>query len=75
MEMFSRRIILSLITLVITLVIRMDRSLADEGMWTLNSFPSRQVSKKYNFNATPDWLEHVRLSSARLAGGCSGSFT
>jgi hypothetical protein len=50
------------------------QSFADEGMWTLNEFPSKAVAKKYKFNATEAWLEHVRLSSARLAGGCSGSF-
>lgn len=47
---------------------------ADEGMWTLNGFPTEKVAKKYGFRATPEWLEHVRLSSARLARGCSGSF-
>lgn len=47
---------------------------ADEGMWTLNNFPSKKVQKQYRFNATKEWLDHVRLSSARLAGGCSGSF-
>lgn len=47
---------------------------ADEGMWLLNDFPVKSVEKKYGFKATPEWLDHVRLSSARLAGGCSGSF-
>lgn len=47
---------------------------ADEGMWLFNKFPTEQVKQKYGFNATTDWLDHVRLSSARLAGGCSGSF-
>ncbi|MGK5083545.1 S46 family peptidase [Bdellovibrionota bacterium FG-1] len=46
----------------------------DEGMWTLNGFPTAEVAKKYGFQATQPWLDHVRLSSARLAGGCSGSF-
>lgn len=49
-------------------------AVADEGMWTLNGFPTKAVAKKYHFTATPAWLEHVRLSSARLAFGCSGSF-
>lgn len=49
-------------------------SFADEGMWTLNNFPRETVKKKYQFDATPDWVQHVQLSSARLAGGCSGSF-
>jgi V8-like Glu-specific endopeptidase len=47
---------------------------ADEGMWTLNGFPTEKVEKAYGFDASKEWLDHVRLSSARLAGGCSGSF-
>ncbi len=50
------------------------KALADEGMWTLNGFPAKAVEKKHHFKATSEWLDHVRLSSARLAGGCSGSF-
>jgi len=49
-------------------------ALADEGMWTYNNFPSPVVKKKYGFAPDQAWLDHVRLSSARLAGGCSGSF-
>jgi hypothetical protein len=48
--------------------------MADEGMWTYNNFPSAKVKEKYGFEPTQEWLDHVRLSSARLAGGCSGSF-
>src|SRR5262252_6116355 len=47
---------------------------SDEGMWTFNNFPSAQVKRKYGFEPSADWLEHVRLASARLAQGCSGSF-
>lgn len=47
---------------------------ADEGMWTFNNFPSQKVKAKYGFEPTQQWLDHVRLSSARLAAGCSGSF-
>ena len=43
-------------------------------MWLLNAFPEAKVEKKYGFTASEAWLKHVRLSSARLAGGCSGSF-
>lgn len=51
-------------------------AMADEGMWLLNDFPTQAVAKKYKFKATPQWLDHVRMSSARLTGstGCSGSF-
>jgi hypothetical protein len=47
---------------------------ADEGMWLLNQFPAAAVQAKYGFTPTQAWLDKVRLSSARLAGGCSASF-
>jgi hypothetical protein len=47
---------------------------ADEGMWTFNGFPKASVEKTYGFKVTDGWLDHVRLSSARLAQGCSASF-
>jgi hypothetical protein len=47
---------------------------ADEGMWTYNGFPKAQVEKKYGVKVTDAWLDHARLSSARLAQGCSASF-
>jgi hypothetical protein len=47
---------------------------ADEGMWTYNGFPRAQVEKKYGAKVTDAWLDHARLSSVRLAQGCSGSF-
>jgi hypothetical protein len=46
---------------------------ADEGMWTYNHFPSEKVGAAYGFTPTQEWLDHVRLSSVRLAQGCSGS--
>ncbi|WP_224363147.1 S46 family peptidase [Hyalangium versicolor] len=49
-------------------------ALADEGMWTYNNFPSAKVKEKYGFEPSQQWLDKVRLSSARLAGGCSASF-
>lgn len=47
---------------------------ADEGMWTFDNFPSKTVGTKYGFTPSQDWLDHVRLSSLRIAGGCSASF-
>jgi hypothetical protein len=47
---------------------------ADEGMWTFNNFPSQKVGAKYAFTPSQAWLDHVRLSSLHIAGGCSASF-
>jgi len=47
---------------------------ADEGMWTYDNFPSAKVAEKYGFAPDQKWLDEARLSSVRLAGGCSGSF-
>ena len=48
--------------------------MADEGMWLLNQFPKDKLGAAYGFTPDDAWLEHVRLSSARLAQGCSASF-
>ncbi|HET9158544.1 MAG TPA: S46 family peptidase, partial [Myxococcaceae bacterium] len=47
---------------------------AEEGMWTFDNFPADRVQKGYGFSPDQAWLDHVRLSSVRLALGCSGSF-
>jgi hypothetical protein len=48
--------------------------LADEGMWTFDHFPSKTVAQRYGFAPSQAWLDHVRASSLRIAGGCSASF-
>ncbi len=47
--------------------------MADEGMWTFDNPPTKQLKEKYNFTPTKEWLDHVRLSSVHFGGG-SGSF-
>jgi hypothetical protein len=47
---------------------------ADEGMWLLNQFPAKMVKERYGFEPTTEWLHKVQLASAKLGGGCSGSF-
>lgn len=48
--------------------------LAEEGMWTFDNPPTKQLEQTYNFTPTREWLDHVRLSSVRLNDGGSGSF-
>jgi hypothetical protein len=48
-------------------------ALADEGMWTFDNFPSDTVRQHYGADITPVWLDHVRLSTIRLAN-CTASF-
>ena len=43
-------------------------------MPALERFPSERLGALHGFTPTPAFLEHVRLSAVRLAGGCSGSF-
>jgi hypothetical protein len=46
---------------------------ADEGMWTLDNFPSDRVAAKYGVEIDSDWLNTVQRATVRL-GGCTGSF-
>ncbi len=46
---------------------------ADEGMWTFNNLPVKQLKAKYGWAPDQAWLDHLRLSALRFPGG-SGSF-
>jgi Peptidase S46 len=48
--------------------------LADEGMWLFNNPPLKQLKEKYQFEPTPQWLEHLQKASVRFNSGGSGSF-
>lgn len=43
-------------------------------MWTFDQPPLAYWAKRYGFQATPQWLDHARLSSLRMNSGCSASF-
>ncbi len=50
-------------------------AIADEGMWTYDNPPLKQLESKYNFKVpNKPWLSHLRLASVRLNDGGSGSF-
>jgi nicotinamide mononucleotide adenylyltransferase len=48
--------------------------LADEGMWLFNAPPLKQLKEKYQFEPSPQWLEHLQKASVRFNSGGSGSF-
>ena len=60
---------IAILTLVILVVSGL--SYADEGMWLFNAFPGDKVKAKYGFEPSQQWLDHVRLSSARAPNGSS----
>jgi hypothetical protein len=63
-----------LITLLLMASFSSAVGMADEGMWTFDNPPTKQLQEKYGFAVTQQWLDHVRLSSVRFNDGGSGSF-
>src|SRR2546421_1148770 len=47
---------------------------ADEGMWLFNAPTLKHLKEKYQFEPTPQWLEHLQKASVRFNSGGSGSF-
>jgi hypothetical protein len=43
-------------------------------MWLFNAPPLKQLKDKYQFEPTPQWLEHLQKASVRFNSGGSGSF-
>src|SRR3569833_2245608 len=62
------------VAFVVSLLAASSAIRADEGMWTFDNPPLRQLAAKYNFHPSQAWLDHLRLSSVRLNDGGSGSF-
>src|SRR5918998_4992425 len=47
---------------------------ADEGMWTFDNFPAKQVQERFGWAPDKAWLDRVQAAAVRLTGGCSASF-
>ncbi len=47
---------------------------ADEGMWTIDAFPTARMKAAYGWAPDQAWLDKVRSAAVRLTGGCSASF-
>jgi Peptidase S46 len=71
--MFILRVRKSLLPALLILVIA-PLIHAEEGMWTFDNPPLKQLEAKYNFHPSQAWLDHLRLSCVRLNDGGSGSF-
>jgi len=69
----SRSLVLRLGIMIGTLGLSLPGQ-ADEGMWLFDNPPLKQLKEKYQFEPTPQWLEHLQKSSVRFNSGGSGSF-
>ena len=47
---------------------------AEEGLWTFDNPPVRQLKDKHGFEPTKEWLDRVRQASVRFMDGGSGAF-
>src|SRR4051812_12436000 len=47
---------------------------AEEGMWVFNNLPKDQIRRKYGFDLSEAWAQHIMRSSVRFNDGGSGSF-
>src|SRR5262249_38883243 len=63
----------AVVAALLALTLRTARAHADEGMWLFTNVPKEQLKKKYGFDVTQKWLDHLRKSCVRFPGG-SGSF-
>jgi hypothetical protein len=48
--------------------------LGEEGMWTFDNLPLKELQQRYHFSPSQEWLRHLQLSSVRFNDGGSGSF-
>jgi hypothetical protein len=69
-----RRLIFSALAAICTFSFVATTAVADEGMWTFDNFPAAKVKAAYGSAPNQAWLDHVRRSALRIAGGCSASF-
>src|SRR5438445_3741197 len=70
----NRSCVLVLGLLLVFAVAFNSSALADEGMWLFNAPPLKQLREKYQFEPTPQWLDHLQKASVRFNAGGSGSF-
>jgi hypothetical protein len=47
---------------------------AEEGMWTFDNLPIKEMQNQYQFTPAADWLTHVQHAALRVSEGCSAAF-
>ncbi len=67
-------LLLLVLTTSILLLLAAPAVHGDEGMWLFNNPPRDHLKKRYDFDVTQEWLDHVQKSSVRFNSGGSGSF-
>lgn len=51
----------------------LSSAIGEEGMWTFDNPPVKQMKEKYGFAPGQKWLDHVQHSCVRFSDGGSGS--
>ncbi|WP_020472147.1 S46 family peptidase [Zavarzinella formosa] len=72
--MMIRRIMAGLCLAIVGACMESSHLYGDEGMWLYTNAPKEYLKKKYGFEPTDAWLDHLRLGSVRFNSGGSGSF-
>ena len=62
----------SLAAVILSFLLSVPLTFADEGMWTYDNPPLKQWKERYGFEPTKEWMERVRLASVKLGGGSAG---
>ena len=59
----------------IAMTVLCSSAIADEGMWTIDNFPTDRIQERYGVTIDEDWLRSAQLATTRLENGCTGSFS
>ena len=57
----SGRMNRSIVLLAVALLAATPVIRAEEGMWTFDNPPLKQLAAKYNFHPTQEWLDHLAV--------------
>ena len=52
----------------------MGSARAEEGMWTFDNLPLKEMQSQYQFTPSAEWLAHLQHAALRLKDSCSAAF-